>query len=72
MNGKVYTLSIEKGSSLPARESDRILFQCFNYVIYHSYIYKYDSSLDLLLYSFSTSWYTRYSLDATIFFVQAG
>ena len=25
----MYTLSIEKGSSLPARESDQILFQCF-------------------------------------------
>ena len=25
----------------------------FYYVIYHSYTYKYDSSLDLLLYSFS-------------------
>ena len=25
----MYTFSIEKGSSLPARESDQILFQCF-------------------------------------------
>ena len=25
----MYTLSIEKGTSLPARESDQILFQCF-------------------------------------------
>ena len=28
MNGKVYTFSIEKGSSLPAREADLNLFQC--------------------------------------------
>ena len=62
MNGKVYALPIGKGSSLPEEKLTKYVFQCFNI-----YLLLYIPNMIHL----STFSYTRYTLDVTIFLIQA-